>query len=73
MSKGIHCETLQFMNDIIAEVFGDDQQCAFLSGPSFAREILQGQPTGFVVASSDDAVARRIALLIANDKRYASE
>jgi glycerol-3-phosphate dehydrogenase len=40
MSKGIHCESLKFMNDIIADVFGAEQPCAFLSGPSFAKEVL---------------------------------
>jgi len=46
MSKGIHCETLQFMNDIIDEVFGPEQPSAYLSGPSFAKEIVLGMPTG---------------------------
>jgi glycerol-3-phosphate dehydrogenase len=39
MSKGIHCESLKFMNDIVEDVFGAQQPCAFLSGPSFAKEV----------------------------------
>jgi len=46
MSKGIHAETLQLMCDILADIFGKDQPTAYISGPSFAKEIAQGLPTG---------------------------
>jgi glycerol-3-phosphate dehydrogenase (NAD+) len=69
MSKGIHCETLQFMNDIISEVFGEEQLSAYLSGPSFAKEIVLGMPTGFVLASTDVALAQRVGALISDDRR----
>lgn len=69
MSKGIHCETLNFMSDIVPSVFGVEQKTAFLSGPSFAREIATEEPTGLVVASSCADTALRVAMSLANDKR----
>lgn len=69
MSKGIHCESLKFMNEIVEDVFGKDQLCAFLSGPSFAKEILSNQPTGLVIASSDIETAKRIASTLQSDPR----
>jgi len=34
------------MCDIIEDAFGKDQPSAYLSGPSFARELMDQQPTG---------------------------
>ncbi|MDX2261858.1 MAG: NAD(P)H-dependent glycerol-3-phosphate dehydrogenase [Gemmatimonadales bacterium] len=55
-TKGIEPESLSLMSDVAAEVL---PQAAFiaLSGPSFADEVHQGQPTA-VVAASGDAAAR---------------
>lgn len=67
MSKGIHNESLKFMNDIIMDIFGKDQKMAFLSGPSFAREIATDMPTGFTLASSSIELARQISELMVCD------
>ena len=69
MSKGIHSETLELMCDIIADVFGPSHDAAFMSGPSFAKEIVDGMPTGFCIASKSAALARRVADVISRDKR----
>ena len=39
------------MNDNITETLGTERRCAFLSGPSFAREIMGGEATAVVIAS----------------------
>ena len=46
LSKGIHMETLGFMIDIIRDNVRPNQPVALISGPSFARELLEKQPTG---------------------------
>jgi len=51
-SKGICTETLKMMNSIIPEALGRIPPMAFISGPSFAKELLSDMPTGLVVAST---------------------
>jgi len=64
LSKGIHLTNLNFMCHIIEDALQRKQPCAFFSGPSFARELMDGQPTGIVVASEDAAVAARVQRLV---------
>ena len=52
-SKGIETTSLGFMADILRETLGDERSYAFLSGPSFAREICEGVATAVVIASED--------------------
>jgi glycerol-3-phosphate dehydrogenase len=42
------------------------QPAVFLSGPSFAREVMQGRPTAVVAASTDPALAREVGALFAS-------
>ena len=66
-SKGIETSSLGFMNDIFRETLGDDRPYAFLSGPSFAREICQGVATAVVIASDDLMLASDLAMLLSDD------
>ena len=43
VSKGVELSTFCLMNDIIAETLGPDTRTAYLSGPSFAQEIMDGE------------------------------
>ena len=65
-SKGLHTETLQVMSDLIPEALGRDQPTALFSGPTFAKELLEGWPTGAVAASRDEALAKAVAQLFAS-------
>jgi glycerol-3-phosphate dehydrogenase (NAD+) len=68
VSKGICTETLALMCDIIPEALGNpDQPCAFVSGPSFARELMLGYPTGLVAASKQEGLAREVASLFESE------
>jgi glycerol-3-phosphate dehydrogenase (NAD+) len=67
-SKGLHSELLLTMNEIIPQALGREQPCAFLSGPSFAKEIMRDMPTAVVVASSIDEVAARVQALFKTDR-----
>lgn len=58
-SKGIEVETLQTMDEVLAEVLPEEtaRRAAYLSGPSFALEVGLGQPTAVTMASHDEDAA----------------
>lgn len=64
-SKGVEVETLTLISDIYVEVFGQERadRACFLSGPSFAREVLHGQPTAVAVAGHHPEVVREVQAL----------
>lgn len=66
-SKGIEISTLGFMADILKECLGEERSYAFLSGPSFAREICEGVATAVVIASEDLMLADDLADLMAGE------
>ncbi|MGH7498361.1 MAG: NAD(P)H-dependent glycerol-3-phosphate dehydrogenase [Gemmatimonadales bacterium] len=51
-TKGIETDTLSLMSQVFAECV-PQARFAALSGPSFAAEVCQGQPTAVVAASAD--------------------
>jgi glycerol-3-phosphate dehydrogenase len=53
-SKGIESGTLTLMKDILYQELGSHRELAFLSGPSFAREIATGLATAVVIASNHE-------------------
>jgi glycerol-3-phosphate dehydrogenase (NAD(P)+) len=56
-TKGIESDTLALMSAVIAECV-PRARFAALSGPSFALEVCQGQPTAVVAAASEETTAR---------------
>lgn len=66
-SKGIETTSLGFMADILKECLGEERPFAFISGPSFAREICEGVATAVVIASEDLLLARDLAELLSDD------
>jgi glycerol-3-phosphate dehydrogenase (NAD(P)+) len=69
-SKGIEVDTLQTMDEVLAEVLpeGPGRRTAFLSGPSFAMEVAQGHPTAVTMASYDPEIAARAQELFQTDR-----
>lgn len=62
-TKGLERNSLARMSQVIAEAVRGGSvapRVAVLSGPSFARELAQGDPTAVVVASEDAAVAAEV-------------
>jgi len=57
-SKGIERHSLKFMHQIATQ-FLPEKQVAFLGGPSFAKEVAEGKPTGLVVASKNLQLAEQ--------------
>ena len=54
-AKGVENNTLMRMQEVTADVLQQDPRLRYvaLSGPSFAREVAEGQPTAIVAASED--------------------
>ena len=51
VSKGLEVGSGKMMSEVIPSALGRKQPAAFLSGPSFAKEIMDLRPTGVVAAS----------------------
>jgi glycerol-3-phosphate dehydrogenase (NAD(P)+) len=61
-SKGIEEDSLKLMSEVLAETMPDlsDERLAFLSGPSFAREVARGLPTDVALASRGMVAAKAV-------------
>ncbi len=66
-TKGIENGTLMRMSQVIADVVGRkfEPRVAVLSGPTFAKEIAQGEPATAAIASTDPELAREIQMAFA--------
>jgi glycerol-3-phosphate dehydrogenase (NAD(P)+) len=61
LTKGLESGTLLRMTELLAEALPPHVAGpAVLSGPTFAREVGEGKPSGATVAAADIAVARRL-------------
>lgn len=65
VSKGLEPGTDYLLSDVLAEELPDCPVVA-LSGPSFAREVYERQPTVLVAASTDPAAARETQTAFSN-------
>ena len=63
LSKGIELPSLKRMSEVVLEVL-PDIKFAVLSGPTLAREIIEGQPTLATIACEDLEVATRVQELL---------
>ena len=59
VSKGLDPDKLERPSTVLEEVLPKGTPVAVLSGPSFAQEVYQRQPTLVVAAAADHAVAQR--------------
>lgn len=51
VSKGLEMSSGHVLSDIIPLVLGRKHPTIYLSGPSFAAELMEAKPTGVVAAS----------------------
>jgi glycerol-3-phosphate dehydrogenase (NAD(P)+) len=65
-SKGIEERSLELLSTVLRETLPDvgSERLAFLSGPSFAREVARGLPTDVAVASQHMVASRRVQPLL---------
>jgi glycerol-3-phosphate dehydrogenase (NAD(P)+) len=66
-TKGIEQASLALMHEVVADCL-PGRAVAALSGPSFAKEVAEGQPTAVVAASSDPGAAARTQALFAGPR-----
>ncbi len=66
-TKGIETDTLALMSSVFEECL-PQVRFAALSGPSFALEVCQGQPTLVVAAAREEATARDVQRIFATAK-----
>ncbi len=68
-TKGIETESLMRMSQVIEAVIAPRFQprLCVLSGPSFAKEVVRGDPTAVVVASVDGALAARVQQVFSSE------
>uniref|UniRef100_A0A7S4SF68 Glycerol-3-phosphate dehydrogenase [NAD(+)] n=1 Tax=Alexandrium monilatum TaxID=311494 RepID=A0A7S4SF68_9DINO len=67
VSKGVEMGTRELMCDVIPHALARDDRenpVVAVSGPSFAREIMDRRPTSVVAASRDQAAALRVQRLL---------
>ncbi len=67
-TKGIEVDTLKRPSEIITGLLPNHPPPAMLSGPSFAQETAEGDPTAVVIASRDVDVANRAQELFTTDR-----
>lgn len=65
-SKGLEISSLSLMCDVLPELLQNERKYAYLSGPSFAQEIIQGLPAAVVVASSNHVFANSLADMLSS-------
>ncbi len=61
-SKGVEVETLTLISEIYSELFGQQgqQQSCYLSGPSFARDVIKQLPTAVAIAGTNLDLVKEI-------------
>lgn len=77
-TKGIEIETGKRVSEIVSDVFGRERGASrfvCLSGPSFAQEVANGQPTAVVAASCDERLSRAVqdAFSVQNFRVYTND
>ncbi len=74
-SKGVEGQSGLLANQMMAEVLGEPERIAVLSGPTHAEEVVFGVPSGAVCACEDEATATFFRDLFATDtfRTYTSD
>lgn len=66
-TKGMEPETMTLMSDILKEELNTDL-IGVLSGPNLAKEIMQGMPSGTVIASENEQVINLTQTVLSSEK-----
>ena len=67
-SKGIESSSLMLMSELIPDVLQRPQRMAFLSGPSFAKELVEDRPTAVVAAAEDPEMRRAVQTIFLSSR-----
>ena len=72
-AKGIEVSSGKFLNEVFSD-FVPEENLAFVSGPSFAAEVIQSLPTAVVISSKNRKLAKKFSSLFPSFiKTYASK
>ena len=72
-SKGIEIKSGKFLNEVFKE-FLPEENLAYISGPSFAKEVMNSLPTALVISSTNDKLANSFASIFPDFiKTYTSD
>ncbi|GFH14513.1 glycerol-3-phosphate dehydrogenase [NAD(+)] [Haematococcus lacustris] len=63
---GLKVGTGLMMSELVPSALERKQPAVFLSGPSFAKEVMEQRPTGVVAACKDGHLARTVQALLAS-------
>jgi glycerol-3-phosphate dehydrogenase (NAD(P)+) len=63
-TKGLELETGKLLSEVADEVLGDKVPKAFISGPTFAKELARGSPTAIAVAATDGNFLKEFSELL---------
>ncbi len=74
-SKGFESDTQRLSHDVVMDVLGTSCPHAALSGPTFAAEVVAGQPSAAVIAASQQAFANDLVGLFHGEtfRAYSSD
>jgi len=67
-TKGLEPDKGRPLSDAAREILGADAALAVISGPTFAKEVAQGLPTAFTVASENAATAETVATWLRGER-----
>ncbi len=67
-TKGIEVDTLDRPSQILQDTLPDNRSPTVLSGPTFAREVGEGDPTAIVAACEDPAVSAEVQEFFNTDR-----
>lgn len=66
LSKGVEVDTMQLPVSMLAQLLGEQDRIAVVSGPNFAKELAQQVPTATVIAANLPALAQEVTVLLGN-------
>ena len=66
-SKGIENKTLKLIDEIFFDIFNSKNNFAYLSGPSFAEEVVLKKPTAVTISSYNEELSRKCQLYFNSD------
>ena len=66
-TKGLERHTAKFFHQVVSEELGASRAMAVISGPTFAKEVVQGLPTALTIASTHGDFAQELATHLGND------
>lgn len=69
-TKGLEPESGRLLIDVAHDKLGEQHKYAVLSGPTFAKEMVNGLPTAISLSSEDTAFATEISELLHCEKKF---